>query len=88
METTFISFQLLPLCTATEWKILAQRMKEMCIFTNKMESCLPQMHLFPDSVALLLFMIRREDLQEDECALSCLDYSIRNLGLILKVCTS
>jgi hypothetical protein len=76
------------LCTATEWKILAKKMKEIKIFTNEMESPVPQMHLFADSVLLLLFVIKREGLEEDECALSCLDYSIRNLGLVFKVCTS
>jgi hypothetical protein len=33
-------------------------------------------------------VIEREGFAEDECALSCLDYCIRNLGLILKVCYS
>ncbi|XP_021914752.1 uncharacterized protein LOC110827415 isoform X2 [Zootermopsis nevadensis] len=76
--------KLLPLCTPTEWKILAKRMKEINICTSKVESPGPQMHLFADSVLLFLFVIKREGIQENECALSCLDYSIRNLGLVLK----
>jgi hypothetical protein len=55
---------------------------------NKVESPVPQMHLFADSVLILLSVIKRESIQEDECVLSCLDYCIRNLGLVMKVCTS
>jgi hypothetical protein len=55
---------------------------------NKVESPVPQMHLFADSVLILLSVIKRENIQEDECVLSCLDYCIRNLGLVMKVCTS
>jgi hypothetical protein len=76
----------LPLCTATEWKTLAQRFKEVSIYMNKF-SPVPA-HFFADSVLLLLLVIEREGFTEDECALSCLDYCIRNLGLILKVCYS
>lgn len=43
---------------------------------------------FADTVLLLLFVIEREGFMEDECALSCLDYCVRNLGLVLKVCYS
>lgn len=74
--------KLLPLCTATEWKTIAQRFKEVSIYTNKI-SPVP-VHLFADSVLLLLFVVEREGFTEDECALSCLDYCVRNLGLILK----
>jgi len=63
---------------------LAQRFKEVSVYMNKI-SPVPAL-LFTDSVLLLLLVIEREGFAEDDCALSCLDYCIRNLGLILKVC--
>jgi hypothetical protein len=66
--------------------MLAKGMKE--IRMNRKESTGPQIHIFADSVSLLLTLIKRKGIQENECVLSCLDYCIRNLGLILKVCTN
>ena len=86
LSLTFVCFQLLPLCTATEWKTVAHRFKEVSVYVSKISPLLA--HCFADSVLLLLFVIEREGFAEDECALSCLDYCIRNLGLILKVCYS
>jgi hypothetical protein len=68
--------------------MLAKGMKEISIVKNRMGSPVPQIHMFADSVLLLLAVIKREGIQENECALSCLDYCIRNLGLILKVRTN
>jgi hypothetical protein len=78
-------FQLLPLCTATEWKMLAKGIHGM--YGNKMEDTAPQILVFADSVLLLLTVLQMEGTQDSASALTCLDYCIRNLGLILKVCT-
>jgi hypothetical protein len=85
LSLTSVCFQLLPLCTATEWKTLAHRLKGV----SNMDTTSPVLiHCFADSVLLLLLVIEREGFAEDDCALSCLDYCVRNLGLILKVCYS
>jgi hypothetical protein len=78
-------FQLLPLCTAMEWRLLAKGMKG--IYVNKMENSVAQLLVFADSVLLLLTVIKMEGMQDNERARTCLDYCVRNLGLILKVCT-
>lgn len=74
--------KVLPLCTAMEWKMLAKGMK--ILYMNKLESSVPLINIFADSVLLLLTVIKQKGIQENECVLSCLDYCIRNLGLILK----
>ncbi|XP_069668993.1 uncharacterized protein [Periplaneta americana] len=76
--------KLLPLCTASEWQNLVRRMAEMTLFTKQMGGPVSQMHLFANSVLLFLFAIKNKGIQDDECTLSCLDYTIRNLGFILK----
>jgi hypothetical protein len=66
-----------------EWRRLAKGLNR--VYMNKMENTVPQILTFADSVLLLLTVIKREGIQEDDRALTCLDYCIRNLGLVLKV---
>ncbi|KAJ9597538.1 hypothetical protein L9F63_011596 [Diploptera punctata] len=71
--------KILPLCTVSEWTNLAVGLK-------KIEKNIPDMsdHLFLNSVLLLTSVLKKEEVVENDCVLSCLDYCVRNLCIVTK----
>jgi hypothetical protein len=77
--------QLLPLCTPGEWIILASALR--AIFKKERETIF-RILMFVDAVFLLCTVIKRKGFEENDCAVSCLEYCIGNLVSVLKVCTN